>query len=292
MESQFEITKQVNELSYLGMTIKKTRSGITVHQRGYIDNMVTKFKADPNSKTTSPTSSDFLTYDENDDKIDVTKYLGIVMSLMFLARFTRADILMSVTYLATKSADPRQRDYNKAIKILNYVVLTKSRHLKFKVDSDLQLVAYSDASHMLHADAKGHGGIIITFGGTIVATKSFKMKLVTKSSTESELVAVEESVPYVLWILTLLDNLGLEVKKPVKLMQDNLSAIGIVNNGGSFNRSKHMVARHGFVKQHMDLGDVILQHCPGEVMPADMLTKPLDGTRLKKLSEIVNLTDT
>jgi hypothetical protein len=113
------------------------------------------------------------------------------------------------------------------------------------------------------------------------------MKLVTKSSTEPGLVAVDESVPYVLWILTL----GL-VKKPVKFMQDNLSVIGIVNNGGSFNRSKHMVARHGFVKQHMDFGDVILQHCPGEVMPADMLTKPLDGTRLKKLSEIVNLTDT
>jgi hypothetical protein len=145
---------------------------------------------------------------------------------------------------------------------------------------------------MLHTDAKGHGGIMITYGGTIVATKSFKMKLVTKSSTESELVAVEESVPYVLWILTLLQDLGLSVQKPVKLMQDNLSAIGIINNGGSFNRSKHMVARHGFVKQHMELGDVMFHHCPGEVMPADMLTKPLDGTRLKKLSELVNLTDT
>ena len=65
---------------------------------------------------------------------------------------------MSVTYLATKLMDPRQRDYNKEIKILNYVVLTKSRHLKFKVDSEIQLVAHSDA------DAKGHGGIIITFG--------------------------------------------------------------------------------------------------------------------------------
>ena len=76
------------------------------------------------------------------------------------------------------------------------------------------------------------------------------------------------------------------------IYQDNLSAIGIIHNGGSFNRSKHMVARHGFVKQHMELGDVIFQHCPGDVMPADMLTKPLDGTRLKKLSELVNLTDT
>jgi len=65
------------------------KSGITVHQRGYIENMVTKFKADPNSKTTSPTSSDFLTYDENDDKIDATKYL--------------------VTHLATKLADPTRQ---------------------------------------------------------------------------------------------------------------------------------------------------------------------------------------
>ena len=52
-----------------------------------------------------------------------------------------------------------------------------------------------------------------------------------------------------------------------------------------------MVARYGFVKQHMELGDVAFEHCPGEVMPADMLTKPLDGSRIKKLSELVNLVD-
>ena len=117
------------------------------------------------------------------------------------------------------------------------------------------------------------------------------MKLVTKSSTESELVSVEESIPYILWILGLLYDLGLEAKKPVKLMQDNLSAIRFIQNGGSFNRSKHMVARYGFVKQHMELGDVAFEHCPGEVMPADMLTKPLDGSKIKKLSELVNLVD-
>jgi hypothetical protein len=70
-----------------------------------------------------------------------------------------------------------------------------------------------------------------------------------------------------------------------------MSAIGIINNGGSFSRSKHMIARYSFVKQHMELGDITFKHCPGEVMPADMLTKPLDGTRLRKLSEIINLVD-
>jgi hypothetical protein len=52
-----------------------------------------------------------------------------------------------------------------------------------------------------------------------------------------------------------------------------------------------MIARYQFVKQHVDLGDITFCHCPGETMPADMLTKPLDGSRLKKLSELINLVD-
>jgi len=44
----------------------------------------------------------------------------------------------------------------------------------------------------------------LTFAHTL---KSFKMKLVTKSSTELEKVAVKESVPYVLWMLSLMKDL-------------------------------------------------------------------------------------
>jgi hypothetical protein len=88
------------------------------------------------------------------------------MSLMFLARFTRADILMPVTYLATKSSDPKQKDYNKAVRILNYVVNTMTRCLWFRSRTDLKLQVFTDASHMLHLDTKGHGGIIVTYGGT------------------------------------------------------------------------------------------------------------------------------
>jgi hypothetical protein len=65
------------------------------------------------------------------------------------------------------------------------------------------------------------------------------------------------------------------------MMQDNLSAIEIIDNGESFDRSKHMIARQGFVKQHVDSGDIIFVHCLGEMMLADITTKPLEGTRLK-----------
>ena len=62
-------------------------------------------------------------------------------------------------------------------------------------------------------------------------------------------------------------------------------------NGGSFNRSKHMIAKYGFVKQYVDMGKVELIHCRTQVMVADMLTKPLGGTDLKKLSNLISVVD-
>jgi hypothetical protein len=62
-------------------------------------------------------------------------------------------------------------------------------------------------------------------------------------------------------------------------------------NGGSFNRSKHMITKYAFVKQHVDLGHIELVHCRTQVMAADMLTKPLNGSDLKKLSELVSIVD-
>jgi hypothetical protein len=60
--------------------------------------MITKFGADPDSRVTSPTGTDFLETDSEDEEVNKTKYLSLIMSLMFLARFTRIDVLMPVTF--------------------------------------------------------------------------------------------------------------------------------------------------------------------------------------------------
>jgi hypothetical protein len=55
--------------------------------------MMTKFGVDPNSSVSSPTGpADFLTLDSEDEEVNKTKYLGLIISLMILARFRRSDI--------------------------------------------------------------------------------------------------------------------------------------------------------------------------------------------------------
>jgi hypothetical protein len=83
----------------------------------------------------------------------------------------------------------------------------------------------------------------------------------------------------------------MKFRLPVTIFQDNLSTIGIVMNGGSFNRSKHMISKYAFVKQYVDSGEIQLVHCRTNLMVADMLTKPLSGTELKKLMELVDIVD-
>ena len=61
-----------------------------------------------------------------------------------------------------------------------------------KTMDETQLYAYIDASHGVHHDGKSHAGYSLTMGRGTVDASSGKLPFVTKSSAESELVAVSE----------------------------------------------------------------------------------------------------
>jgi hypothetical protein len=73
----------------------------------------------------------------------------------------------------------------------------------------VQPAIYADASHGIHADGKGHGGIIITLGLVPVYSKSYKLKIITRSSSEAELVVLEEASTFTGWYKHLLLDLGI-----------------------------------------------------------------------------------
>jgi hypothetical protein len=233
MEKKFEITKQIGDVFYLGMNIKRTDDGYTVDQHAYIDTVLKKF-VDKNDKNLpkTPASPNFFQTSANDQPVSTKKYLSLVMSIMYMARYTRPDIAMPTCYLATKSASPCQSDYNKAVQILLYIKKTRSMKLSFKGKSKLIPVIYADASHGVHMDGKGHGGIIICLGDCLVYWRSYKLKLITRSSSESEFVVLEESATYALWFINLLKDFGIEIDGPLTIFQDNKSTMIIALKGG------------------------------------------------------------
>jgi hypothetical protein len=290
VQSRFSIMSQYDDISYLSMSISQDKHGnIVVNQIGFIDKLVAKY-AKSSDTVLSSTSPTFLK-DSPGKPISQKEYLGLVMSLMYLSRFSRPDLLFPTSYLATKSSNPTSKDYRKAHQILMYAKSTRSLSLKFLAKANLHPIVYTDTSHILHRDGKGQGGIFITLGSAPIMTKSFKLKLVTRSSTESELIALEEACTYALWLSTLLQDLQLSDVKRVTIANDNKSTLHIAKYGGNFSNSKHIINRQQFVSQYLSTNDITLVCCPTDTMPGDMLTKPKPGPTLIKLCKRISITD-
>jgi len=113
----------------------------------------------------------------------------------------------------------------------------------------------------------------------------------TKSSTEAELVAIDDSMAQVLWTRHFLAAQG-EYIPTTTVYQDNKSTILLAENGkaSSGKRTKHLDVRYFFVTDKIKKGEVKIAYCPTQDMLGDFFTKPLQGTQFVRMrSKILNL---
>jgi len=153
-----------------------------------------------------------------------------------------------------------------------------------------------DSSYAVHPDMKSHTGIFMSIGKGGGYTASRKQKLNTNSSTEAELVAIDDAMGQILWTRHFLAEEGIAV--PVTtIYQDNKSTILLSENGkpSSSKHTKHLDVRYYFITDCIKRGEVKVTYCPTENMLADFFTKPLQGAAFRRMrSQILNrpFTDT
>jgi hypothetical protein len=126
---------------------------------------------------------------------------------------------------------------------------------------------------------QGHTGAGLTMGRGFLISSSTKQKLNTGSSTEFELVGVDDMMPSILWTRNSLKSQGHGVHKTV-IYQDNKSAILLEKNGkvSSSKRNKPISIRYFFVTDRIKKGDVTVEWCLIELTHGDFMTKPTQGT--------------
>lgn len=113
--------------SYLGMTLTHStdRKSITLSQFGLIDGLLEKFQDNSSTlKVSSPAANDLFDVDNNSPRLDGREgFLSIIMTLMYLARLTRPDLLLPVTFLASRTHCATQQDFQKLKRVLKYLLL-------------------------------------------------------------------------------------------------------------------------------------------------------------------------
>jgi hypothetical protein len=124
----------------------------------------------------------------------------------------------------------------------------------------------------------------MSIGKGVFYASSVKQKIVTKSSTEAELVGISDGLSYAIWANYFLKCLGYDVPA-IKLFQDNKSTITLAEKGwSSAGRTKHVDIKYFWIKEKIDEGLVKIEHLGTDDMLADVLTKALPNEKFKKFS--------
>ena len=209
---------------------------------------------------------------------------------MFLCKRARPDIATAVAFLTTRVQAPDIDDWKKMMRMLHYLNATKNLFLTLLVDSDGVLVAkwWVDGAFAIHEDMRSQTGVVMSMGQGEIYNSSTRQKLNTKSSTEAELVAANNTMPQILWTSYFLRAQGYDLKETI-LYQDNQAAIFLEKNGrlSSGERTRHINIRYFFIKDYINNNELQVNFCGTDSMLGDIHTKPLQGSKFKKFRDAI-----
>lgn len=118
----------------------------------------------------------------------------------------------------------------------------------------------------------------MSLGKGAVTLMSQKQQLNTKSSAETEVVALDDASGQIQLSNYFIQLQGYKVKKMI-VCQDNQSALLLEKNvkKSSSKQTRHMNIRYFFITGQIKKGEMTMRYCSTREMIADHFTKPLQG---------------
>ena len=278
---------------YLGMTLDfRTKGEVQINMEHYIDMMLQDAPEEMKGTATTPAASHLLKVNNKDQQfLGAEKkriFMHLVMQGLYLSQRGHPDIRTAIAFRCGRLHDPDEDDYKKLTWMMQYQCGNKRMVLTLRASDDGIVRWWIDASYAVHEDMKGHTGATLSLGKGAIYSGSWKQRLVSRSSTESELIGVYDVLPQVLWMKQFLEEQGC-LDTTTVVYQDNTSSILLERNGrsSSTKHTKHMHIRYFYVMEQVQNKAIHITHCPMEEMVANFFTKPLQGSLFTKMRNCV-----
>jgi hypothetical protein len=294
---------EAETLLNMRITRDKENNKICLDQSVYVDTILEEF--DNNfTPVSSPSPSEKLskldcpTTDAGKLAMKKFPYRRLVGLLMYLSNTTRPDIAYAIRNAAQFMENPGHIHWNALLTIVKYLKGTKNFGLMFHGDDTgskenkygdrFPIVGYADADWGGNENRKSTTGGVITLGGNVVDWLCNKQQTAALSSCEAEYIATGAVVQSMLWIDSLLQEMGLKTtveEMPLCVHNDNQSAIAISKNDVLHHRLRHIDIKHHFVRDLIENKKLVIQWIPTADQVADILTKSMKGQVFSKFRD-------
>jgi hypothetical protein len=126
-------------------------------------------------------------------------------------------------------------------------------------------------------------------GSNLISWSARKQATVSRSSTEAEYKAVVNATAEVMWIQTLMKEIGLKYPSMARLWCDNIGAKYLSANPVFHARTKHIEVDYHFVRERVASNLLQIDYIPTGDQVADGFTKALTVKQLEKFKTNLNL---
>ena len=225
-------TSRGKVLEYLGLTLDYSERGkVKISMYDYIRKIVEESPEDMQGIAKTPASSHLFLTNPDCKKLPENMaqlFHHITAKLLYLCKRTRQDIQTAVAFLCTRVKSPYMEDFRKLTCVIQY--LRGTQELTLTIEPSIHPNWWVDSSYAVHPDMRSHSGIVMMLGKGAVYSSSCKQKLNTKSSTEAELVGIDDTMGQILWTRHFLAAQG-EYVPTTTIYQYNKSTILLAENG-------------------------------------------------------------
>jgi hypothetical protein len=100
--------------------------------------------------------------------------------------------------LQQESKNTNERNWKKLVRLINYLQVTRNSIAKMSAKNTQTIKWYIDSFFAVHKDMRSHTGAIMTLGKGAIISNSIKQKVNARSSTESKMIAADNTILKVL----------------------------------------------------------------------------------------------
>ena len=275
---------------FLCIEISTVKEGFALSHEPYMHELLRIHSIVPTQRDLIPVSRDQSSFDVlPEEAIFSAQELRVAQQLagevLWLSQRTRPDVAYTASLVSSLCARAPRRAAAVAKKCLGYLQRISDYHLRVRTDSQ-DIISWTDASFAPDG-GRSHTGWMITLGSTPISWRSARQPTVTLSTAESELAASVEGALALASAEAPLQELDIGSWKAY-LRTDSTSSLAIQTGSGSW-RTRHLRIKAQWIAERVNLGELEIQHCPGEVQVADALTKGLTSARLRDLAKLMGL---
>ena len=258
-------------------------------------------------ETDDPLSSDELVVIEKEYGFTYRQAIGEILYALVTCRF---DLSFPLTKLSQYSTKPARIHFDAIVSLYKYLHATEDDGIYFwrtneridlpeaqlpickhdmlqidttdnplKQDNAKQLIGMVDSDFAADRQhRKSVSGIVLRLaGGTIVGKTRFQ-EIIAQSSTEAEFIAAADAGKIILYVRSILQQVGIPQYDATILYEDNQGALLMAQAGKPTKKTRHVDIKHFTIQQWTELDLIILKYIKTSMNTSDAMTKAVART--------------